>query len=719
MRALIACFWLMLAAPVAAQIVTVKSGEHDSFSRLVLFLPSPVDWQFGRTKKGYELRLPGKGQSFDLSQVYDLIPRTRLASIAVDPVSSALQLELGCACHAMPFEFRPGIIVIDLKDGPPPSASSFELALDGGPLPVLGPPADVLPRRNSSEPAVSYDWMSAAKEEAGKTPAALPGLANPEVESLRDALLRQLSQGAAQGLVEIAEPFKGTIGAVIDPKAQLRIGASPGFVAEVERPRKGTLLPRGEECLPDERTDIAAWADERPVAEQIAEAQAGLIGEFDLPDAVAVDRAIKFYLNIGFGAEAAQLISAMPEDSEDRNIWRSMAKSLDRVADPEGAFKGMQVCDTAAAMWAVLAMPQLRVTDNARSAAVLRTFSALPLHLRRYLGPFLADQFIGIGDAATARALRDAIVRATGDAGPGVALMEADLDIAEGKPEAATAKLETLVAQSGPVTTEALLSLVDAQLKQDKPIKPETVTALAALMHEHKGTESEPRIRRAHLLAEASAGDFESAFDQLETVPDAAADLWHLLAEKGPDSAVLAHAILPADRAPPGASVETRKRLADRLLGLGFPDQALTWLDREGRVDPLLAAKAELERKGGQAALRLIAGQTGAEAEALRGNALAGLDEPGQAATAFAAAGDAAAQMRALGWSRDWPGLAANGPEAWRAAAQLVTTPSPEAQASEPSTPLARSRALLAESAAARQTIEALLSKVPAPVPTE
>ncbi|NBO21631.1 MAG: hypothetical protein EBU97_06855, partial [Rhodobacteraceae bacterium] len=43
------------APPDAAPVVTVVSGEHKGFSRLVLRLGGLRDWRLGRTAAGYEL----------------------------------------------------------------------------------------------------------------------------------------------------------------------------------------------------------------------------------------------------------------------------------------------------------------------------------------------------------------------------------------------------------------------------------------------------------------------------------------------------------------------------------------------------------------------------------------------------------------------------------------------------------------------------------------
>ena len=118
--------WLAVAAlPAEAAPVKVTTGAHQGFTRLVMEFGAPVNWSVGRTEAGYALKIEGQTPGYDLSQVFQLIGRERLAAIWSDPASGELRISIGCACHAIPFEFRPGIVVIDLRDGPPPSGSSF------------------------------------------------------------------------------------------------------------------------------------------------------------------------------------------------------------------------------------------------------------------------------------------------------------------------------------------------------------------------------------------------------------------------------------------------------------------------------------------------------------------------------------------------------------------------------------------------------------------
>ena len=242
----------------------------------------------------------------------------------------------------------------------------------------------------------------------------------------------------------------------------------------------------------------------------------------------------------------------------------------------------------------------------------------------------------------------------------------------------------------------------------------ETITDLAALVQENRGSSLESALVRAEMLARGSAADFEGAF-ALAAGHEAGfvADLWRLLATSGPDSALLAQAVLPADMPVPALDAPTRQRIGDRLLGLGFPDESLRWFQANGDpANTARIARAELGRGDGRAALRSLGGQSGPESDFVRAQALARLGNQSAAAAAFASAGDDRAEAASLWRAQDWAATGAKAPDPQRAALQILSPatalPPPDATA-----PLAHGRALLDESAKARAAILALLQATP------
>lgn len=705
---------LLLAGTVSAAPVTVTSGEHDGFTRLVFDYGQPVTWQFGRTEDGYELAIGGPAPGYDLTGVFRLIGTSRLAAVWPDPSTGNLRLGIACACHAIPFEFRPGIVVVDLRDGPPPKGSSFEEALTGTIAPHLADRARPRPRARPEIPPGSYDWLESVGEaSSAEMPPELP---NTALAPLHDLLLEQLSRGASQGVVEMTTPPKGPVkGNLPDfATAHIRIGDGPPLQGDPAEAPHGDLGAAGQECIEPDRLALSDWLDDRPIAEQWAEAMTGLVGEFDRPEVGALSRAVQFQLALGFGAEARQLLDAFPAEIRDAELWRALAYILDDEgldAKAEGAvLAGQAACDGPAAMWALLAedlpKPGLRVN----APAVRLAFSALPHHLRQSLGPRLAERFLDLGDAESARAIRDAILRAGFQPETGVARMEAALDAETGNPAQAEDSLRIAVENGGPQALLALADLVELRARRGLPVSPQDVPALEAALSEQANGKDEARIAGALILARAASGDPEGAFALLPHAPEREAEVWALLARLGSDAQILRLA-LPDGRQVP-ATDDTRQDIARRFLDLGLARPARIWLATVSKPDRLLLARSELASGNAREALRLVAGEASPAGQDLRARALHALKDHRALAALLSAAGDQEAAAKALARGEDWAGLVASPPSPWQELAGVASAVQP-VDVEEPTAPLAAAHQLIEDSGKTREAINTLLGSVP------
>ncbi len=717
--------WLLLAGPVWAETITVSSGEHDGYSRLVLPLPVQSDWQLGRTDAGYELALTGDDLRFDLSGVFDLIPKTRLTGVFVDPATGRLQLSLSCACHALPFQLDARTLVIDLRDGAAPPASSFEQMLDGTTPAPLVAAAQPRPRiRPQGDMMARYDWLS-VRADAGlpvpvmpDAPVGAPLRANLRgLAPLRDRLLQQLSRGAADGVIQLALP-EGEPEAeamALDENGQVRVTNLPGMAVQPTRGTVDSLQPDGMACLPDSVLNVTAWGGAGDAAAQIATARAALVGEFDRPDQLAVAQAVRLQLNMGFGAETELMIAGFGATDADVPVWISLARILDDRAQTANAFANMAGCDTAAALWAVLSVPDDVPLADINVAAVQRAFSALPPHLRLQLGPRLADRALVLGDVELARSVATATNRPTQTPVGSQALLQAEVDMAAGRVAEVATAMADLLAQGGPTSAEALILLIEAKVALAEPVTPDLPEVAASLLREYAGSVLEPKLQRAWLLSMAAAGDFDGVFDA-DHDAGLMPEVWQLLASIGTDDAVLKHAVLPAGT-PVVAEWQAAKHLAARLLALGFADAAAQWVTPwppdATDADRQLLGQIDLARNDGRAVLTTLAGQTAPAALVLKAQAEQLLGQPDLARLSWAEAGDAAASVRAAGWAQNWAEVSSGGSGAWQASAALVAV-----QSTDPAVaagPLAKGQALVADSAAVRAALDVLLQSVPQP----
>lgn len=712
-RSLLACL-AVLAAPALAEPARVISGEHANFTRLVIELPAAIDWKVGRTAMGYGFATDAAEQpGYDLSGVWDRIPRSRLQALRADPESGALFLTLACDCHVFPFEYQPGTIVLDVREGPAPPGSVFEAALA---LPSAPPGLNQPPLVRTVAP---YDWLGQPRSPAGKENQAplflQPDVAGVSLEPLRDALLLQLSRGAADGIVDMVLPGKPDAPAVEDmgdlSGAIIRIGAIPGIDIDVSADPDGV---RTDGCIEDEAINLTAWGDGRSPLDLLAEARAGLYGEFDALSPEATRHAVELHLYLGFGVEALQYGALLPEADTDPNLaaLMSMARLIDGESDPASPFASMLDCDGTAALWAALAYSSLPTGSPVNTDAIVRNFQTLPPHLRRHLGPRLAALLLD-RDAEAARMIRDATERTPEIAAGTVALMDAEADLQASRPEAALAHAEAAVREDASGLA-GLVALVEAHLRTGAVLAPEAAESLRALQDVPEA--DEVRRDRALTLALALSGQFDAAFAFAGPDNPAGADLWRALAMQADDNAILAHAVLAPSRPVPDVDPDVGLALAVRLAGLGFPEAALTWL---GPVDPastperrLAAATAQQALGNAREALLLLSGLSSAEARSLQVNAYRQLGAYDDARRALVTAGKAEEGLRLASWDSDWAALQTEGAPWWAEASTLVV-PAPAAAAG----PLAEGKAALDDSAAARSAIETLLAKVPSPPP--
>lgn len=729
LHALLCLLGLFIAAPLAAEVARVSGGEHEDFTRLVVEAKGIGDWRLGRAVDGYELQLGNDVSSFDVTQAFEKIPRDRITALWRDPASGRLRFSLSCACHAVAFEFRPGIVVIDIRNGPPPDGSAFEVPLDPPAPPTESSTASTDTDATAATPAAAgFNWVELSREAAAEDlvltmPLPLP-TGEVSLDPLRDALLSQISKGAAEGVVDIVEgdlpKSKAGEDTTEGPWSRISVGELPGLKSGKDRNKRGTLTADGRNCLPDDQLNVASWGQSGPVASQLGLARSGMLAEFDAAVPAAVLRSARFHIFVGFGAEARQYLQFLAADQAgDADILRAMAHLVDEEPLDDDPFYGMESCDGAAALWSTLA----RRTDgmpppDTNVEAVARSFSALPPHLRRHLGGALVDMFLASGEEETARKLRDSIMRLPVEGDPDVELMDARYQLAKGDDEAATDLAEGVLAESGPASVEAAITLVEAAFKGDHSVDPGLSTAIDAFLLGARGTGTEAALIRAKVLAAAMEGDYSAAFGESAATPATLADLWSMAAAGAPDDVFLEQAAAQASQ-PSEIHSDVALAVAQRLMALGFPDLSLGWLapvDAQSAEDlRLLSATAHLAMRDAAAAIGLLEGMIGAEAETIRAAATLQLGDVLAASDALVRAGDQTGGERTIVWSRDWSLIKDNGPDAWKAAAGLVGGSS-EVPAEGP---IARGAALIEESAAARATLDALLGSVTQPPATQ
>lgn len=773
---------LLMCVPtsLAAQTAVVKSGDHAGFSRLVLGFDAGGVWEFGRVEGGFEFRPAAAGIGYDLGSVFEMIKRDRIAEVE-DRGGGRLFLRVDCACHGDAFDLRNGQVVLDIKDGPAPYRSSvFEKQLDA--LPASAGPATPRPRprpaRMSDMPAPQTDAppgrgglplvvprrtrapealvarLSAPQTKGAPAPvspildptraAAEPAPETPPVAETEALLIKQIARAAAQGLLDAdlgdVDPPAPAAQAAPEPEKDLPDDAPPATVAleahvAVETAVDRAATPRGSgadrpdagsACLAPDLFTVAHWGT---LSDGLGAARSRTLGEFDRTDPAGTTALVRQYIFMTFGAEAKALIRRHPADVENARLHAIMADVVDYRHSEDAAYLADQMaCDGATALWAVLAQPALSPALPINRSAVTLAFAALPGHLRQHLGPALAERFLGLGDAATADAIRNATDRSAEPPGAASETLSAAIALETGDTAAALAKLDAVIAAGDSGLPDAILRRAAAAMRDGNAVPLDQVTLLESLAFERRGSAAAGPFLVAAARAHAGAARFDEAFirvSEVETVPgvspqdvlDLTGEILRELADKGSDTTFLRHMIgrlAEAGQQPP----DDRRRLAARFLDLGLPQPAREILIADGALpepeDRFLFARAALLDDRPDIAIGYLAGLDGAEVDRLRATALERAADHDGAARAYAAIGDVG-RFQAVAWRGGlWVDLAARGDGAKQALARIMAGET-GAEPGGGETPLAASSALVETSRMTRGLLRDLLGSVPVP----
>lgn len=690
--------FLVLSANFAmSQQLTVKSGEHDKFSRLVVYTQSPGAWRFGRVERGYELRLSQRENTFNISQAFSLIPRTRIKNLE-DLGDGRLLIDTDCNCHAATFIASGGQIVIDIISGLAPSDSEiFEAFLDvpgakqiedarmvivnspqgqststarlGLPLfPMtekpqlaLGEEAPENSFKGQSQRISDVGAVYGANQNEAETVGSAFAEQNPRdrVKETELALIEQIGRAAAQGLIdanlstleaevdrvtrptkEVEAPSPPSV-PEFDPIENLDANAHVAVQTSIDREtalQKSVTLStqEGRACLPDQYYAIETWGGEIQAGVDLAKHKSGFLGEFDQPDAEVVTALVRQLVYLTFGAEAKALVNRYGNLIDGADSLTQMSEIMDDLTAVESHQYSPQMgCDGNTALWAALAQPELRPGQEINTRAIIVSFSQLPLHLRRHLGPSLAKKFLDVGDTQTAVSLRNILGRAEGDHGPEFQYLEAQIDLEQGETQLAETRLTEIVNEDTRLSPTAALEIVNARLSQKQVVPQRILELVSTFAFEQQGSRLGIDLEIAQIQALTNNGDFVTAIAEFRN--DVAehkynesevAGLRHMilseLVGQGTNSDFLRHTV-GAEFDYNTLDEELRIAIAERLINLGFAQDARMLLDVAGTVPDTerrldFAKIALLERKP-DVALGYLAGLTTEDAERLRAQA--------------------------------------------------------------------------------------------------
>ena len=620
--------------------LSVQSGEHDTFTRLVFGGVQEVAYETRRSDRTYTIDFSRGPIEARLGRIFDFIPRSRILDVASS--DSAIVISLNCDCKIRSFTAQQDFLVIDVLE-----ETLTKNALEGVRLKPF----------QFRTPSDGADFRS------------LWPLSPTQDNIIAPATTRPISLAGHDILTGLSETLsKGNL-TLHHEEVSLPLSTTSAIGISVNDPTVPAPT-REPTCLPQ---SLFAFlhADSPRDQERLQRSLVEIFSPVSEAAQSDVIDAAQGFIRRGFGAEAIMIVQALAEENPESRALSSIARSIDQPfhGDPD-PFGDQLACDTDAAFWHFVARRMDEdFSDDLDFTGIKRTFSQLPAELRRHLAPFLASRFIALGDEDSAQF----ITSAGGDsADPAVETRKdgerrhaADREIAPGGRNREVA-----------IAIRALRVAVDT----DNALPSEQRDSVEALLHTGKGNADFNPLFRAYVRALIDVGDIAAAIDFLSR--EAASDFF---AAREPASSILAvgNAVstVPKDGdflrlaerlMTSGISAEVprdvRGEFRSRLVDLGLPALAgpLNILPRDGSEDhAVLLALEALDRGFPAEALARVRTGKSEQARSVRVRSLLALGEYRRAAEELLEAGDFEAAGEAFWLAEDW------------AAASIYLAPSP------------------------------------------
>ncbi|MEM1361518.1 MAG: hypothetical protein AAGF94_07340 [Pseudomonadota bacterium] len=589
---------LLLPTQSFAAAFSVRSGEHNGFTRLVIYLDQERNWDIAATSEGYDLVVEGGQEGFDLSGVFEFIPKRRLTSVTSRP--DTLGLSVACACPVQAFPFRTDVIVVDIYSEEPPVAGFSEARIV---QPYENDKAKIQASENTAGTGTQEITGSSGLSQVNLTlpswtersrpamrAAGLLGGDAPDSQktnSLLDhnQLIAGIADAASHGLLTLADPAsreRGTLPSILSRdlsgNSQLKVHDPllPGTTPD-------SLNAQLRSCLPRRYFDVHHWGDPEKLPHELF---AGLndldADDANLPALDAATARIRSYIYLGFGTEARQIVETYRLPERDMRIYSALAAIVDQPGSKEqNPLSDQLLCDSGAALWAFVSTKQrVGAKTKVNTNAVLRHFSRLPLWLRAHLGETARKNFEALGDATSANAIQDWIERAADAEVKKILEKELEEDAGDLPPPDPLAK----AGSDRSVPLEAAHTALDAARETSQPLLDEDRTEVEALILEARGSDESVALFSAYAETIASATEIQS-FEALLNVLSRSRFAKSYPLKMGRDAMLSAAAAQSSDQVLLGILTRNRNKFRKSPPPRETADAVIARLQESGFVD--------------------------------------------------------------------------------------------------------------------------------------
>jgi len=510
----------------AAPRITVRSGEHKTFTRLVFQFNTGVRWSLRKIGNEYILGFAPKPLPIDLSSIFRYIPKSRLVSIKQtdnNPGKLAFTVANGQVADA--FEIGVGKLVVDVKNAPQKNRANMarstvihsrspipssvdqptsQSTLSRAKVAVRDPLSITFASTNPRPKPISIQDLPAQIKRSQSEIPSLPLLTDSEVLAARKKLAQQIGRAMSQGILtpsHMQHAPKG--GSTPDPPVekttapinrvrrrldreqqhkltlaaskmeQLNIVAKSAFDKDA---RLGTSRENktvnNRNCVQSTFFDLPEWFGNDPPTQTIAHFRSKLLGEFDRVNVSALRKLVKWYVANGFGVEARAFLDNFSDKFPHGELLKSLAELIETGKVPDGNILEEQaVCPGRGRLWGVLAQQGAHHSKTPlKIADFSKQIGQLPIALRQRVGSILISRFLALGDIKSALKTATLVERAVGATDADFLFQRARLNLATGNISAARKRFVRIAEGHGPNSSRAFLVLLENPSLGQKPI---------------------------------------------------------------------------------------------------------------------------------------------------------------------------------------------------------------------------------------------------------
>lgn len=731
---------LAYATTATAQQLTVRSGDHPSFSRLTIPLPASQAWEASQVDSNIVVKLPGYSGGFDVDSVFTRMGRGRIE--ALDSDQNSITLKVTCQCTSNTF-ISGSLLVIDVADQSvelptklieqdiarrPPINRRVQVTV--GSLPWIG--------GNSPFNETSAGMENLVAEGSAGSQKRAIGNRTTYLGEMQQTLFTEVANAASNGILKnsyeplgaapiINEKSKNGSSVTVPDMLTMANGSSSNIRITSSMDLPTTTLNShvnstvsGATCPDDALVDVGTWGGELDFSEQIGPVRNNLMDARDQLDISVAETLARMYIYFGFGAEAMDVLRLDPKLVESQPQLADIATILEHgYIGYHNSLSDYTDCASDVALWAILSFRNVPPSLQLETKAALRALNKLPIHLRSVVAPGLSDRLLQSGDRESASAALRTIERLPDALAPSAQLAQADLAVGSGS--SADRLLQNIIDANNSASPEALVRLVRGKLEKDQALSDDTATLVEAYAQELRSTELGHQLLQTQVIALSQSEQFDKAFEALSRIELLISPVESLklhqavfegLVQKAPDILFLSHMFEKDQSIIASLPTPTKIKLAARLMDLGFAAKVETLLadssaTSRSKERQMLVARAALAlQKPFQAQAALI-GITGADAEMILAQAkeMSGAYE--EAARLFETNNAETEAARAAWLSDQWRDLVSPNNPGLSAIADLMGNPKDTIESGVG--PLALANQTLDDSESARKAIEDLL----------